>query len=92
MHARKRLELLLRWGNDGNDRISYYQDLDLAYENRPSYFVEPQGNWGEGRVESALLGREREERRRCSSSLLPLRLARLLPTPSARPVGSSVPE
>lgn len=28
-----------------------YQDLDLAYENRPSYFVEPTGNWGEGRVE-----------------------------------------
>ncbi|MFO1126802.1 MAG: glucan biosynthesis protein [Methylocystis sp.] len=28
-----------------------YQDLDLAYENRPSYFVEPVGNWGEGRVE-----------------------------------------
>jgi glucans biosynthesis protein len=28
-----------------------YQDLDLAYEMRPSYFVEPRGNWGEGRVE-----------------------------------------
>ncbi|MGZ9116988.1 MAG: glucan biosynthesis protein, partial [Methylocystis sp.] len=28
-----------------------YQDLDLAYENRPSYFVEPIGDWGEGRVE-----------------------------------------
>jgi glucans biosynthesis protein len=28
-----------------------YQDLDLAYELRPSYFVEPQGNWGAGRVE-----------------------------------------
>jgi glucans biosynthesis protein len=28
-----------------------YQDLDLAYENRPSYFVEPADNWGEGRVE-----------------------------------------
>jgi len=28
-----------------------YQDLDLAYENRPSYFVEPMGDWGEGRVE-----------------------------------------
>ncbi len=28
-----------------------YQDLDLVYENRPSYFVEPIGDWGEGRVE-----------------------------------------
>lgn len=28
-----------------------YQDLDLAYENRPSYFVEPLGDWGEGRIE-----------------------------------------
>ncbi|MBL1257577.1 glucan biosynthesis protein [Methylocystis sp. Sn-Cys] len=28
-----------------------YQDLDLAYQNRPSYFVEPVGDWGEGRVE-----------------------------------------
>ncbi|WP_457797706.1 glucan biosynthesis protein [Methylocystis sp. S23] len=28
-----------------------YQDLDLAYQNRPSYYVEPVGDWGEGRVE-----------------------------------------
>ncbi len=28
-----------------------YQDIDLAYEKRPSYFVEPAGNWGNGRVE-----------------------------------------
>ncbi len=28
-----------------------YQDLDLAYEMRPSYWIEPKGNWGEGRVE-----------------------------------------
>ena len=28
-----------------------YQDLDLAYELRPSYWIEPRGNWGEGRVE-----------------------------------------
>lgn len=31
--------------------FSHYQDLDLAYETRPSYFVEPRGSWGEGRVE-----------------------------------------
>ena len=28
-----------------------YQDLELAYESRPSYFVEPKGDWGPGRVE-----------------------------------------
>jgi glucans biosynthesis protein len=28
-----------------------YQDLELAYEARPSYFVEPQGSWSAGRVE-----------------------------------------
>lgn len=28
-----------------------YQDLDLAYERRPTYFVEPIGGWGAGRVE-----------------------------------------
>jgi glucans biosynthesis protein len=27
-----------------------YQDLDLAYELRPSYWVEPREGWGEGRV------------------------------------------
>jgi periplasmic glucans biosynthesis protein len=34
------------------DRIfEHYQDLDLAYEMRPSYWIEPRGNWGEGHVE-----------------------------------------
>jgi periplasmic glucans biosynthesis protein len=28
-----------------------YQDLDLSYESRPSYFIEPTGPWGTGRVE-----------------------------------------
>jgi glucans biosynthesis protein len=31
--------------------FDHYQDLDLAYQLRPSYFFEPHGNWGEGRVE-----------------------------------------
>lgn len=31
--------------------FDHYQDLDLAYELRPSYFVEPHENWGEGQVE-----------------------------------------
>ena len=28
-----------------------YQDLDLSYETRPSYWVEPRTPWGEGHVE-----------------------------------------
>jgi periplasmic glucans biosynthesis protein len=28
-----------------------YQDLELAYELRPSYWIEPREGWGEGRVE-----------------------------------------
>jgi glucans biosynthesis protein len=28
-----------------------YEDLDLAYELRPSYWIEPHDSWGEGRVE-----------------------------------------
>ena len=34
------------------DRIfEHYQDLDLGYENRPSYWIEPRGDWGDGRIE-----------------------------------------
>ncbi len=34
------------------DRVfEHYQDLDLAYELRPSYWIEPDGEWGEGHVE-----------------------------------------
>ncbi|MGA0533520.1 glucan biosynthesis protein [Hansschlegelia sp. KR7-227] len=34
------------------DRLfEHYQDLDLAYQMRPSYWIEPRENWGEGRVE-----------------------------------------
>ena len=31
--------------------FEHYQDLDLGYEVRPSYWVEPRGDWGEGRIE-----------------------------------------
>lgn len=34
------------------DRLfSNYQDIDLAYQARPSYWIEPKGDWGAGRVE-----------------------------------------
>lgn len=31
--------------------FEHYQDLDLAYERRPGYWIEPHENWGEGQVE-----------------------------------------
>ena len=31
--------------------FDHYQDLDLRYELRPSYWIEPLGPWGEGHVE-----------------------------------------
>jgi periplasmic glucans biosynthesis protein len=34
------------------DRVfEHYQDLDLNYELRPSYWIEPEGDWGDGHVE-----------------------------------------
>ena len=39
-------------------RFDHYQDLDLAYELRPNYFVEPHGNWGAGQVELVEPGSE----------------------------------
>lgn len=29
----------------------HYEDLELGYESRPSYWIEPHGDWGEGRLE-----------------------------------------
>ena len=31
--------------------FEHYQDLELAYELRPSYWIEPREGWGDGRVE-----------------------------------------
>jgi glucans biosynthesis protein len=32
-------------------RFESYQDIELNYEQRPSYWVEPTGDWGDGMVE-----------------------------------------
>jgi len=32
-------------------KFENYQDIELNYEERPSYWIEPVGNWGEGRIE-----------------------------------------
>ncbi|HEY0291761.1 MAG TPA: glucan biosynthesis protein, partial [Hansschlegelia sp.] len=34
------------------DRLfEHYQDLEVRYDLRPSYWIDPQGDWGPGRVE-----------------------------------------
>ncbi len=33
--------------------FDHYQDLDLEYEKRPTYWVEPLDEWGEGQIELA---------------------------------------
>jgi glucans biosynthesis protein len=37
-----------------------YQDLESFYENRPSLWITPAGNWGEGRVELIQIPTEKE--------------------------------
>ncbi len=31
--------------------FEHFQDLDQSYESRPSYWIEPRGDWGDGRIE-----------------------------------------
>lgn len=43
------------------DRVfENYQDLEAHYHERPGYWVEPNGNWGEGRIELLELPTENE--------------------------------
>ncbi|WP_026608470.1 glucan biosynthesis protein [Methylocapsa acidiphila] len=51
--------------------FEHYQDLDLAYEMRPGYFVEPRGSWGEGRIELVELPTEHETNDNIVASFLP---------------------
>jgi periplasmic glucans biosynthesis protein len=49
----------------------HYQDLDLAYETRPSYFVETRENFGEGAVELVELPTENETSDNIVASYVP---------------------
>ncbi|WP_395667005.1 glucan biosynthesis protein [Methylocella sp.] len=40
--------------------FDHYQDIDLNYERRPSYFVEPREPWGQGQVDLVELPTEHE--------------------------------
>jgi glucans biosynthesis protein len=40
--------------------LADYEDLEAHYENRPSLWVEPNGNWGEGVVELVEIPTDRE--------------------------------
>jgi glucans biosynthesis protein len=51
--------------------FDHYQDLDLAYEMRPNYFVEPRESWGEGRVELVELPTEHETNDNIVASFVP---------------------
>ncbi len=63
---------LLGFGLLQRDRnFDHYQDLDLAYELRPSYFVEPHGNWGDGRIELAELPTRDEAHDNIVASFVP---------------------
>ena len=45
------LQQLIRFGLLQRDRrITSYEDLEADYEQRPSAWVEPQGNWGSGSI------------------------------------------
>ena len=51
--------------------FDHYQDLDLAYERRPSYFVEPRDSWGEGHVDLVELPTEHETNDNIVASFVP---------------------
>ena len=51
--------------------FEHYQDLDLAYERRPTYWVEPRGGWGEGRVELVELPTGEESNDNIVASFVP---------------------
>jgi glucans biosynthesis protein len=43
-----------------DQNFEHYQDLEGNYENRPSLWISPVGNWGEGRVELIQAPTEKE--------------------------------
>ena len=51
--------------------FDHYQDLDLAYEQRPSYFVEPRDSWGEGHVDLVELPTQNETNDNIVASFAP---------------------
>jgi glucans biosynthesis protein len=51
--------------------FDHYQDLDLAYQLRPSYFVEPRGGWGQGRIELVELATQDEAHDNIVASFVP---------------------
>ena len=44
-------------------KFEHYQDLDLAYELRPTYWVEPREGWGEGGVQLVELPTDERDQR-----------------------------
>ena len=81
--------------------FDHYQDLELTYETRPTYFVEPHGDWGDGRIELLELATKDETAdnivtywtpksragRRASLSPIPIASARVLDAADLSPNG-----
>ena len=53
--------------------FEHYQDLDLAYELRPTYWVEPHEGWGEGAVQLVELPTDNETNDNIVASWVPKR-------------------
>lgn len=74
---RPEVSTFLDTGNRGfgliqRDRdFDHYQDLDLAYEVRPSYWVEPRTTFGEGRIELVELPTSNETNDNIVASFVP---------------------
>lgn len=54
-------------------RFESYQDLEALYHQRPGYWVEPVGNWGEGHVELVEIPTEDETKDNIVASWVPRR-------------------
>ena len=63
--------------------FDHYQDLDLSYELRPSYFVEPRDSWGEGHVDLVELPTPNETNDNIVASFAPRRVRPSPASPSA---------
>jgi glucans biosynthesis protein len=83
--------------------FDHYQDIELAYETRPTYWIEPKGQWGEGRLELIELAtkdetadnvvlswRPREPAPAGKALTFAYRLTALLDDPALSPAGRAI--
>ena len=68
--------------------FEHYQDLDLAYELRPSYWIEPREGWGEGGVDLVELPTDDETNDNIVAAWTPKRRRRRRPHRSPMAIAS----